>query len=237
MANPYLLLWFEAPLQSWGHDSKFGRRDTLSFPTRSGVLGLICCARGAGDEQVEWLASWEELSMQVDAYVRNDPAGNPSPLPTLLSDFHMVGSGYDDKDPWQSLLIPKTNEGKKAVGGGTKLTYRYYIQDMAYGVVLEATPSLADEIEAALVNPVWDIYLGRKCCVPTELILQGRYNNLDEACEASRTLAADKQRGTAFTVVEGEHEGEVLTLNDVPVQFGTKKRYKDRRVTVLSLHD
>ena len=47
MANPYLLLWLEAPLQAWGHDSKFGRRDSLDFPTKSGVLGLLCCARGA----------------------------------------------------------------------------------------------------------------------------------------------------------------------------------------------
>ena len=41
MANPYLLLWLEAPLQAWGHDSKFGRRDSLDFPTKSGVLGLL----------------------------------------------------------------------------------------------------------------------------------------------------------------------------------------------------
>ncbi|HBZ0090419.1 TPA: type I-E CRISPR-associated protein Cas5/CasD, partial [Klebsiella pneumoniae] len=43
----YMLLWLEGPLQSWGGDSKFGVRDTLNFPTRSGILGLICCARGA----------------------------------------------------------------------------------------------------------------------------------------------------------------------------------------------
>ncbi len=48
MHNPYLLLWFEANLQSWGHDSKFGRLDTLNFPTKSGVLGLVCSALGAG---------------------------------------------------------------------------------------------------------------------------------------------------------------------------------------------
>lgn len=54
--NPYLLLWLEAPLQAWGHDSRFGRRDSLDFPTKSGTLGLLCCARGAGGEEREWLA-------------------------------------------------------------------------------------------------------------------------------------------------------------------------------------
>ena len=54
MTDPYLLLWLEAPLQAWGHDSKFGRRDSLDFPTKSGVLGLLCSARGAGGEE-QWL--------------------------------------------------------------------------------------------------------------------------------------------------------------------------------------
>lgn len=53
--NAYLLLWLEGPLQAWGHDSKFGVRNTLNFPTRSGILGLLCCAHGAGGEQREWL--------------------------------------------------------------------------------------------------------------------------------------------------------------------------------------
>ena len=52
-----LLLWLEAPLQSWGADSRYGRRDTLPFPTRSGILGLLCCAMGRGGEQREWLAA------------------------------------------------------------------------------------------------------------------------------------------------------------------------------------
>ncbi|KXK45618.1 MAG: CRISPR-associated protein [Nitrosomonas europaea] len=132
MSDPYLLLWLEASLQAWGHDSRFGRRDSLDFPTKSGVLGLLCCARGAGGEEREWLASWADLDMRVEAYVPLDKQGQPLLRQPLLRDFHMVGSGYDDQDPWQTLLIPKTSEGKKAVGGGTKMTYRYYLQDMAY---------------------------------------------------------------------------------------------------------
>lgn len=46
MSQPYLLLWLEGPLQSWGHDSRFGRRETLHFPTKSGVLGMVCAALG-----------------------------------------------------------------------------------------------------------------------------------------------------------------------------------------------
>ncbi len=60
----YMLLWLEGPLQSWGGDSKFGVRDTLNFPTRSGILGLICCARGAAGPEVEWLAEMNNLPME-----------------------------------------------------------------------------------------------------------------------------------------------------------------------------
>jgi CRISPR system Cascade subunit CasD len=56
---------------------------------------------------------------------------------TLLRDFHMVGSGYNDQDPWETLLIPKKTDGKPAVGGGSKITYRYFLQDAAFAIVLE----------------------------------------------------------------------------------------------------
>ncbi len=232
MSNPYLLLWLEAPLQSWGHDSKFGRRDSLDFPTKSGVLGLLCSARGAKGEEQEWLKAWADLDMQAVGYVPKDRHGLPMPREPLLRDFHMVGSGYDDQDPWQSLMIPKTSDGKKAVGGGTKMTYRYYLQDMAYAVVLQAPAALVEEVSSALVSPVWDLYLGRKNCVPTEFIYQGIFDDAEHALQAGEALAVEKSRAFALRVLQGEHEGEVLTLNDVPLQFGEHKKYRDRRVTV-----
>ena len=233
MRDPYLLLWLEAPLQSWGHDSRFGRRDSLDFPTKSGVLGLLCCALGAGGKQTQWLAQWADRDMQVQAYVPLNRQGEPLPRQPLLRDFHMVGSGYDDKDPWQTLLIPKTSTGKKAVGGGTKMTYRYYLQDMAFAVVLQGPQTALLDLEAALQNPVWDLYLGRKNCVPTEFIAQGVHADSEQALARAGQLAEDKQRAPVFTVLQGEHDGEVLTLNDVPLQFGEHKLYRDRRVTVL----
>lgn len=149
-----------------------------------------------------------------------------------MRDFHMVGSGYDDQDPWANLMIPKTSTGKKAVGGGTKMTYRYYLQDMTFAVALQAPDSLIDEVTHALQNPVWDLYLGRKNCVPSEFIFQGVFATADEALQAGERLASEKKKAFAFRVLQGEHEGEVITLNDVPLQFGFDKKYRDRRVTV-----
>lgn len=240
MTNPYLLLWFEAPLQSWGVDSKFGRRDTLAFPTKSGVLGLICSALGAGGPQQDLLSEFASLQQTAISYNRCRQKGDElikQDREPLLRDFHMVGSGYDDRDPWSSLLTPKTSEGKKAVGGGTKMTYRYYLQDAAFAVALEVPGGKAEEIAEALQNPTWDIYFGRKNCVPTDFVYRGTFDQEASALVQAEVLAREKQRSEDFRVVQGRvSEGEadeVLTLNDVPVQFGDNKRYRDRQVSLI----
>ncbi len=237
MRNPWLLLWLEGPLQSWGHDSKFGRRDTLGFPTKSGILGLVCSALGAGGEQRELLAEFACLSQTVIAYARTrqqEGATVKLEREPLLRDFHMVGSGYDDADPWTSLLIPRKSDGGKAVGGGSKMTYRYHLQDACFAVLLQVPEDRATCIVEALQNPVWDVYLGRKHCAPTEFIFRGIFADDDTANSEAQALAISKQRLEDFRVLDGEHEGEVLTLMDVPIQFGEQKRYRDRRVTVVA---
>ncbi len=234
MTNPYLLLWFEAPLQSWGADSKFGRRDTLNFPTKSGVLGLVCSALGAGGEQVALLAEFSSLDMTAISYNKMNVRNQRRDREPLLRDFQMVGSGYEDKDPWQSLLIPKTADGKKAVGGGSKMTYRYYLQDAFFAVLLEVPIHRSDAIVDALQNPMWDIYLGRKTCIPTEFVYQGLFDTSELAQQKAESLANHKKLQEDFRVLQGEHDGdETFTLNDVPIQFGTHKKYRDRQVTLI----
>ncbi|MGH8763153.1 MAG: type I-E CRISPR-associated protein Cas5/CasD [Nitrosospira sp.] len=240
MRNPYLLLWLEAPLQSWGSDSRFGRRDTLTFPTKSGVLGLLCSALGADGKQRALLAEFAALDQTVVSFARGKQTANGvirQDREPLLRDFHMVGSGYDDQDPWAGLLIPKTSEGKKAVGGGAKMTYRYYLQDAAFAVVLEVPLDKAETVAQALRNPAWDIYLGRKNCVPTDFVYRGTFDNGAIALEKANSIAWRKNRIEDFRVLHGSRgegeAGEVFTINDVPLQFGEDKRYGDRQVSLI----
>ena len=239
MSNPYLLLWLEAPLQSWGFDSKFGRRETLKFPTRSGVVGLVCSALGAGGEQRELLAEFSSLRQTVISFVRSRQTENGKQKldrEPLLRDFQMVGSGYDDRDPWMSLMIPKTISGGKSVGGGTKMTYRFYLQDTFFAVIFESLSQRSLEIAEALRNPVWDLYLGRKNCVPTDFIYRGTFDTQEEAEKSAYDIATEKNLLEDFRVLDGVDDidecDEVMTLNDIPVQFGMDKRYRDRRVGV-----
>lgn len=236
MKNPYLLMWFEAPLQSWGYDSRFGKRETLQFPTKSGTIGLLFNALGYKGLQTEALKEYADLNIEVIAFPRYIN-GRAQVLPTLC-DFQMVGSGYDDKDPWQVLMIPKTSEGKKAVGGGTKMTFRHYLQDMAFAVLLEMPVEKRDLVSQALCAPVYDLSLGRKCCAPTEFVFQGIYETKDEANQKAFVIGEEKERVATFRVIEGESEdGEPMTINDVPLQFGSDKRYRDRLVTVIPIEE
>lgn len=196
-------------------------------------MGLLCCALGAGGKQTEFLEKWADVDLSVQAYVLKDKKGQATLGQPLLMDFQMVGSGYDDNDPWQSLLIPKTSDGKKAVGGGTKMTYRYYLQDMVFAAVLQGAEDDLKVLKHALLNPVWDLYLGRKNCVPTDFIARDIFPSLDEAFKAADTIAESKNRIASFKVLQGEHEGDVWTLNDVPLQFGDHKLYRDRQVTIV----
>jgi CRISPR system Cascade subunit CasD len=233
MNTSHLLLWFEGPLQSWGVRAKFSRRTTLEFPSRSAVLGLICAALGAGGEQKELLALFAPLEQTVIAYSWGEKNGKAINA-LQLQDFHMVGSGYDDKDPWQKLHIPKTNEQKPAVGGGTKLTYRYYLQDSAFAVALAIPDGLCEKVADALITPYWDITLGRKTCVPTEFVYQGMHESMDDALKRAEDLAAEKKYVELFRVMDGSHKGEQLVLPDVPLQFGPEKRYAERLVTLMT---
>lgn len=41
-----LLLLLKGPMQSWGHTSRYRDRSTASYPTKSGVIGLLAAAEG-----------------------------------------------------------------------------------------------------------------------------------------------------------------------------------------------
>jgi CRISPR system Cascade subunit CasD len=200
------------------------------------VLGLVCSALGAGGEQIDLLARFAPLDMQVISYRKTNSKGEKRNKEPLLRDFQMVGSGYDDSNPWQTLLIPKTAEGKKAVGGGSKMTYRYYLQDAVFAVALQVPAELSDAIADGLQSPHWDVYLGRKTCIPSELIYQGIFESVDDAFLKAGNIAKTKKLLVDFKVVQGAEDGdENYTLNDVPIQFGEHKQYRDRQVTLFNL--
>jgi len=233
----YLSLWFESPLQSWGVDSKFGLRTTFTFPTKSGIAGIVLAAMGKGGEERAFLENFSNWIETAFSYVRKDD-GNYAENTALNTDFHMIGSGYDSKDDWQNMMIPKKRDGNAPGStGGVKLTYRQYLQDALFGVVLEIPSSHYDieTITVALQNPVWPLYLGRKCCIPSYPIFQGLFDSYEEAEGKIFNIAEERALVLKETMKDGAdpYNGDVICLNDVPINFGNEKTYRDRFVTVI----
>lgn len=57
---------------------------------------------------------------------------------------------------------------------------------------------------------------------------------MKEALAEADEIAKEKKLVEDFRVLDGDHQGESMTLNDIPVQFGEVKKYRDRRVTIMN---
>ncbi len=146
---PSLLLRLVGPMQSWGTASRFQDRDTIPEPSKSGVLGLLCAAMGIDREDWDGL---KPLSM-LRFGVRRDRPG------VARCDYHSAGGNKDDK-------IIKANGEFSSDGIVSK---RYYLADAAFLAGLEGKDrGFLERIDAALRNPVWPLYLGRKSFIPSE---------------------------------------------------------------------
>jgi len=232
MERCFLILWLEAPLQSWGSSSKFSRRDTERFPTKSGIFGLLLSALGARGAQENILSHLSQYSQVVVSYGKEHENG-----PSLLMDFQMVGSGYDEKDPWQKNLIPKKADGKASVGGGSKMTYRYYLQDARFAVIQELDVAFAQEIEIALKQPTYDVFLGKKHCIPSDFVYRGTYLSFDEAWDEAKAIAAEKGLVPLFQVADADtSDPDATCVMDVPIRYGEQKQYAERYVVKKELY-
>lgn len=149
-----LLLRLAGPLQSWGYRSRFSDRDTALEPTKSGVVGLLCCALG----QSRSMSPAVLASLRM--HVRVDRQG------TLLKDFHTAGGGVFRGS--REYFAPTSSGGKRK---NAQLTQRYYIQDASFQVALDGEASLLDQLAHALQDPVWPLALGRRSCPPAESVL------------------------------------------------------------------
>ncbi len=144
-----LFLRLEGPLQALGaQESKFAIRRTTEAPTKSGVIGMLCAARGISRSEAAsmWLPKLSALRMGV----RIDVPG------VRWWDYHTVGA----------KMQMRIAEGDGKTKPGAMLTRREYLCDASFLVALQGEPALVAELYAAMQRPQWTVYLGRKCCPP-----------------------------------------------------------------------
>lgn len=212
----FLALRLEGPLQSWGFDSQYNRRNTGLMPTRSAIAGMCCAAlgltRGSKEEQ-GFLETFGEIRMTAIAIPRSN--NNQKSLSVRrLQDYHTVQN---------------TRRASGAINNDCVLTHRMYLTDSSFGVILEGDDTILSAIADALTDPKWGIWLGRKTCIPSAPVLAGVKSN---RAEALSLLIGDTPL-EAFTrqeEVESFADGRD-SLPDLPISFASEKRmFAPRRV-------
>lgn len=192
-----LLIRLEGPLQSWGYRSRFSDRDTGLEPTKSGVIGLLCCALGRDRS-----SSPSDLAA-LRMHVRVDRQGS------LLKDFHTAGAGVFRGS--REYFAPTSSGGKSK---NAVLTERHYLQDASFLVALEGDESLLKALEERLQDPVWPLSLGRRSCPPAAPV----HVQLSDK-DARSALVEDAPKGARFVweLPKGDVAGEMR--RDVPVAW------------------
>ncbi len=206
-----LLLRLSGPMQSWGVQSRFTVRDTGLEPSKSGVVGLLCAALGRRRE--EPVADLAALAMGV----RVDQEG------VMARDYHTAGKGGILKASGQV-------ERKNLV-----VSNRYYLSDARFLVGLEGDDlDLLAQLHAALRDPVWTLYLGRKAFVPGEPVWlkDGLLPETDlrAALDTYPWLGCDsRKRLDQVRLVLEDPENGAEIRPDQPLSFA-ERRFAPRRV-------
>lgn len=225
--NVVLALLLDGPMQAWGASSRFGRRTTLAYPTRSGITGLLCAAMGVDRSDTDTLEALSSLSMEVLVIRRKSKAQR-------WTDFHTVGAAYDNET--QRGFIPtRARDGKPR---GTVVTSREYMGDAVFGVLLSGAYELLHHCSRSLDDPRWGVWLGRKCCVPTDMVSQGKHPSR----AAAIAHLEEHTKGSVFRLVrEVDRFGDGTdTLLDIPLDFSIQdpsQRNQPRRVWVGTPQD
>jgi CRISPR system Cascade subunit CasD len=163
----YLSLRLDGPLQSWGFDSQYNKRNTGLMPTKSAIAGMCCAAKGylrGSLEEKEFLAKFSELNMLViviprfQEYIYGKNVRRRELEVRRLQDYHTVQN---------------TRKANGELNQDCVLTYRQYLNDALFGVILSGDKVLLQGIAERLADPVWGIWLGRKACIPSAPVLAG----------------------------------------------------------------
>lgn len=200
MSNKHIILVLEGPLQSWGLQGRFDLRDTASFPTKSGVVGILGSALGVERKDESRLEELSSLNMEAFCLKRGQ----------LLTDFHTVGHNHTEEG---ATLV---NAERKNLSGGA-VTHRDYLCDARFIVVLTGGSKLLEACAVALDNPKWDEYLGRRSCIPTRPIFEALVDDKEQVTESLRKLGVTEE-----TKVQADGVGGSIQ-QDIPINFRSRK--------------
>lgn len=196
----YLAIRLQGPLQAWGFESQYNRRNTGLMPTKSAIMGMCLAALGVdrGSElEKKWLdeaVKFQLLTLAIPRTIQRY-GDKKSMLPVRrITDYHTVQN-------------TKTADGKIK---DTHLTYRQYLCDAEFACVLSGSSESIRLLANALENPVWGLWLGRKACIPTAPVFAGLYAAREEALNALLDGRTEDEFTRQFDVARFEDGSDSL---------------------------
>jgi CRISPR system Cascade subunit CasD len=181
-----LLLHLAGPMQSWGSQSHWSRRDTHDYPTRSGLIGLFGAALGYDRGH-----AFDEFAVLAFS-IRIDRPGS------RLVDFQTAGGGRPAEQ-----TPPLAGGGRRPQGKGTIVSHRHYLSDAAFTVAATCDDeTLLQRITDGLIRPRYAPYLGRRSCPPTAVFFLGQQDDPVRALHEDVPLARVNPRDQPTVAVD-----------------------------------
>jgi CRISPR system Cascade subunit CasD len=208
----YLILRLSGPLQAWGQPTFEGTRPSASFPTRSGLLGLIgaCVGIRRNDKTaLQNLADSVRFAVRCDIHSVD---GREIPV-TKLTDYHTVQNARED---YRGLKSHDTIQ-----------TWREYLCDAQFTVAVWCTDNsfyTLQEITNAVQKPYFTPYLGRRSCPLTCPL----YLANCEATDPQHALMQIDGNGAIFSEEAIGADNRRFRVRDEPIvalprQFATRE--------------
>lgn len=200
-----LILKFDAPIQSWGIETKLRDHQTDFLPSKSAVIGIIASAEGRRrDEDISDLRS-------MRFGVRIDKPG------TILRDFHVyVNNGSFGRDK----VLSNGHHMDSIPSSDKNVSNRYYLQDAIFTCGIEMPFEQLIEIRNSLLHPANALFCGRRSCpVTADFVGEIVEGTLESAL---KTESSDHQ---AFLDTDScLNESDIRITRDDPVSFSPIKR-------------
>ncbi|HEC8924836.1 TPA: type I-E CRISPR-associated protein Cas5/CasD [Salmonella enterica subsp. enterica serovar Stanley] len=211
--NQYLVFQLHGPMASWGVDAPGEVRHSHELPSRSALLGLLAAALGIRRDEEERLSTFNRYYSFLLCASRN---------PRWARDYHTVQM---PKEVRKARYFSRREELRDPELQSALISRRDYYTDAWWMVALAETPDAPwtlQQLQKALQQPVFPLYLGRKShplALPlAPLLLEGRA--LDVLHEAYRQYQSKFGKlGLSLAALqsecwwEDEHEG--LTANKI----------------------
>ncbi len=210
----WIRLYFAAPLASFGGEAIDAHGIIRDVPALSMVTGLLANALG-------WTRSMRDQHQSLQDRVVFGAAWESSQSPRdYMVDYQTAKIAKSDK-AWTTMGRIARRDGGSKTFEGSHQRWQHYHCDLSMTLVIsvlypDVSPTL-DELAEALIKPARPLFIGRKSCLPSDTIYQGRLNDFPTAFSALRASVPKNESGLLAYWPGSEMREEatrVLTITD-----------------------